>query len=311
MPRFPAGMPGCRRHGSPGKSAQNRASLDPFCSPRHAQQFSVLLVAIIEYCSTIVFAPNLDRNYDVQAEPIDYRKTAILLDIDGTLLDLAPTPHDVRVPSTLRKTLERLHECTGGAIALVSGRSLADIDLIFKPLKLTAVGGHGAEIRHDANGSAERNAGVPLDDELKQRLAYIARLDPEIIIEDKDYSLAIHYRLAPDKKRAIEDAVDRIIADLPPYSVEVLPGKGVREIKKVGFNKGTAIRELMAHPPFAGRRPVFVGDDTTDETAFAVMPEFGGLAISVGRMVPGVAKRFETPSDVRRWLERLAKSNGA
>jgi trehalose 6-phosphate phosphatase len=244
----------------------------------------------------------------VQAEPIDYRNTAILLDVDGTLLDLAPTPHDVRVPSTLRRSLERLHECTGGAIALVSGRSLDDIDLIFKPLKLVAVGAHGAEIRHTPNGSAHRNTATPLDGELKRRLAAVGRLDPEIIIEDKDFSLAIHYRLAPDKKRAIEDAIDAIIEDAPSNSLEKLPGKGVIEVKKIGFNKGTAIRELMAHPPFAGRRPVFVGDDTTDETAFAVMPEFDGLAISVGRMVPGVAKRFETPSDVRRWLERLAKS---
>jgi trehalose 6-phosphate phosphatase len=146
---------------------------------------------------------------------------------------------------------------------------------------------------------------------LKHQFAAIARLDPEIIIEDKDYSIAIHYRLAPDKKRAIEDAINRVIADLPPQWVEVLPGKAVVEIKKLGFNKGTAIRELMSHPPFAGRRPVFVGDDTTDETAFAVMPEFDGLAISVGRMVAGVAKRFETPNDVRRWLERIAKGNGS
>jgi trehalose 6-phosphate phosphatase len=247
----------------------------------------------------------------VQAEPIDIHKTAILLDIDGTLLDLAPTPHDVRVPSTLRRTLERLQQCTGGALALVSGRSLADIDLIFKPLKLSAVGGHGAEIRNSANGSTDRSGAMPLDDELKQRFTNIARLDPEIIIEDKDYSIAIHYRLAPDKKRAIEDAINAVIADLPPGWVEVLPGKAVVEIKKLGFNKGTAIRELMSHPPFAGRRPVFVGDDTTDETAFAVMPEFDGLAVSVGRMVAGVGKRFETPSDVRRWLERIAKSNGS
>jgi trehalose 6-phosphate phosphatase len=246
----------------------------------------------------------------VHSEPIDIRKTAILLDIDGTLLDLAPTPHDVRVPSTLRRTLERLQECTSGALALVSGRSLDDIDLIFKPLKLSAVGGHGAEIRLKANGTANRNVALPLDDELKQQLINIAHLDPAIIVEDKDYSLAIHYRLAPDKRRAIEDAIEEIRAELPD-SLEVLPGKSVIEVKKIGFNKGTAIRELMSHPPFAGRRPIFVGDDTTDEAAFAVMPEFDGLAVSVGRMVPGVAKRFETPGDVRRWLERIAKSTGA
>jgi trehalose 6-phosphate phosphatase len=236
-------------------------------------------------------------------------KIAILLDIDGTLLDIALTPHDVRVPSTLRKTLERLRDRTGGALALVSGRSLSDIDLIFSPLRLSAVGGHGAEIRLSPNGHAEGNRPVLLDKEIRRRFAGIAGKGDGIIVEDKGYSLALHYRLAPDKQRAIEDAVAAICAELPPASVEVLPGKSVLEIKKVGFNKGTAIRDLMSHPPFAGRRPIFVGDDKTDDTAFAVMPEFDGTAISVGRMVPGVTERFEAPTDVRRWLERLCKDD--
>jgi trehalose 6-phosphate phosphatase len=236
---------------------------------------------------------------------------AFLLDIDGTLLDLAPAPHEVRVPSSLRQTLERLLAHANGAVALVSGRSLADIDVIFHPLHLSAVGGHGAEIRPRANGSVARPSSHPLDDDLKRRLAKIAASGRGIIVEDKGYSMALHYRLAPEKKQAVYDAVSAIIADLPANSIEILPGKAVVEIKKSGFNKGTAIRELMSHPPFAGRRPVFVGDDTTDETAFQVMPEFDGIGISVGRMVPGVSRRFETPSDVRRWLERLAKANGS
>jgi trehalose 6-phosphate phosphatase len=242
----------------------------------------------------------------VKPETVDPRQVAIFLDIDGTLLDIAPTPHDVRVPPTLRKTLGKLQECTGGALALVSGRSLSDIDLIFSPLKLSAVGGHGAELRigplDQVNGSRSRF----LDRKTRSRLADVAKLAEGIIIEDKGYSVALHYRLAPDKKRAIEDDVAEIVGALPAGSFEVLPGKAVIEVKKSGFNKGTALRDLMAHPPFAGRRPIFVGDDVTDEHAFEVVPEFNGLAISVGRMVPGVADRFETPSDVRRWLERIA-----
>lgn len=231
----------------------------------------------------------------------------VLLDIDGTLLDLAPTPHEVRVPTTLRQTLDRLREMTGGALALVSGRALVDIDLIFSPLKLPAVGGHGAEMRLDGAGTAVGQRAAPLDERVKRQLIEFAAPRAGIIVEDKGYSLAIHYRLAPEKQRAIADAVDAVCADLPPDSVEILPGKAVIEIKPHGVTKGTAIRELMRHPPFAGRRPVFVGDDVTDEAAFLVMPEFEGLAMSVGRIVPGAAKRFETPSDVRRWLERLSK----
>jgi trehalose 6-phosphate phosphatase len=236
---------------------------------------------------------------------------AFLLDIDGTLLDLAPTPRDVRVPTSLRHTLERLQARSDGAVALVSGRSLADIDLIFHPLHLSAIGGHGAEIRYHANGHPDQRLGASLDDELKRRLAEIAASGRGIIVEDKGYSLALHYRLAPEKKQAVWDAVDAVIADLPPKSVEILPGKAVIEIKKSGFDKGTAIRELMRKAPFSGRRPVFVGDDTTDEAAFRVLPEFNGVGISVGRLVPGVSRRFETPTDVRRWLERIAKTNGS
>ncbi len=245
----------------------------------------------------------------MQLDSIDIHQVAILLDIDGTLLDIAPTPAEVRVPSTLRRTLATLQKCTGGALALVSGRSLRDIDRIFSPLHLSAVGGHGAEIRVLPERDTDRQRTVPLDKKLRRRFADIAESGDGIIVEDKGYSLALHYRLAPERKRAVEDAVAAICADLPAAFVEVLPGKAVLEIKKIGFDKGTAIQYLMSLPPFAGRRPIFVGDDTTDEAAFAVLPEFNGIAISVGRMVPGVTQRFETPTDVRRWLERIAKND--
>jgi trehalose 6-phosphate phosphatase len=246
----------------------------------------------------------------VQLDAIDIHQVAILLDIDGTLLDLAPTPDEVRVPPTLRRTLTTLHERSGGALALVSGRSLRDIDRIFSPLYVSAVGGHGAEIRLLPEGGAPHERIIPLDKKLRRRFADIAREGKGIIVEDKGYSLALHYRLVPERKRAVEDAVAAICAELPAAFVEVLPGKSVLEIKKVGFDKGTAIQYMMTQPPFAGRRPIFIGDDTTDESAFAVLPEFNGMAISVGRMVPGVAQRFEAPSDVRRWLERIAKEDG-
>ncbi|HET7679834.1 MAG TPA: trehalose-phosphatase [Xanthobacteraceae bacterium] len=243
----------------------------------------------------------------MKLDSIDPTQVAILLDVDGTLLDIALTPHDVRVPSTLRRTLEKLQERTDGALALVSGRSLSDIDLIFAPLKLSAVGGHGAEIRVSPNSKPNGTKSRFLDKKTRSRLIEVAEFDEGIIMEDKGFSVALHYRLAPGKKRAIEDAVAAICGELPQGAVEILPGKAVIEIKKSGFNKGTALRDLMAHPPFAGRKPIFVGDDVTDEAAFAVVPEFDGIAISVGRMVPGVAQRFEAPSDVRRWLEHIAK----
>jgi trehalose 6-phosphate phosphatase len=229
---------------------------------------------------------------------------AVLLDIDGTLLDLAPTPREVWVPPGLAKTLRRLHERTGGALAMVSGRSLNDIDLIFAPDQFPAVGGHGAEMR--IRGTDEAVSAAPsMDKELKRRLAAIAKLSPGILLEDKGYSLALHYRLAPHAEKAIYEAVSLIRADLPNAPIEVLPGKCVCEIKHAGFNKASGVRELMKQEPFKGRRPFFIGDDVTDESVFAIMPDMDGLAFSVGRRAKGVAGHFDAPSDVREFLAHL------
>lgn len=232
-------------------------------------------------------------------------RTAVLLDIDGTLLDIMPTPREVWVPPGLAKTLNRLYRRTGGALALVSGRSLNDIDLIFAPDQFPVVGGHGAEMRIDADGDAVAAHAPPLEKELKRRLAAIARLSPGILLEDKGYSLALHYRLAPHAERAIYEAVSLIRADLPDAPIEVLPGKQVCEIKHCGFTKASGVRELMTHPPFAGRKPFFIGDDVTDESVFAIMPDLGGIAFSVGRRARGVAGHFDAPGDVREFLAHL------
>jgi trehalose 6-phosphate phosphatase len=230
---------------------------------------------------------------------------AFLLDIDGTLLDLAPTPREVWVPPGLGETLSRLRERTSGALALVSGRSLNDIDLIFAPEVFPAVGGHGAEMRVSIDSEAVATHAPPMDKELKRRLAAIAKLSPGILLEDKGYSLALHYRLAPHAEKAIYEAVALIRSEMPEAPIEVLPGKCVCEIKQYGFDKATGVRELMTHQPFRDRCPVFIGDDVTDESVFAIMPNLGGLAFSVGRRVRGVAGHFDEPRDVRAWLKRL------
>src|SRR5450631_3898946 len=220
---------------------------------------------------------------------------ALLLDIDGTLLDLAPTPREVWVPPGLAITLNRLVERTSGALALVSGRSLNDIDLIFAPEQFPAVGGHGAEMRISADNESVATHAPPMDKELKRRLAAIARLSPGILHAEK----------------AIYEAVSLIRADLPNAPIEVMPGKCVCEIKHSGFNKATGVIELMTHQPFRGRRPIFIGDDVTDESVFAIMHDLGGLAFSVGRRATGVAGHFDEPRDVRAWLARLLDNESA
>jgi trehalose 6-phosphate phosphatase len=241
----------------------------------------------------------------------DLRQCAILLDIDGTILDLAPSPQQVWVPAELRQTLARLDQLTGGALALVSGRSLNDIDLIFSPLELPAIGGHGAELRATAAAEPIIRA-KPLDTALKRKLAALTELGPGILAEDKGYSLALHYRLAPDKGDAVRAAVGEICAGIAPGSLEILPGKLVVEIKAASVNKANAVCELMTRVPFAGRNPIFIGDDTTDEPVFGVLAQFGGLGFSVGRVVAEVNGHFEKPESVRAWLTRIAnQSEGA
>jgi trehalose 6-phosphate phosphatase len=235
----------------------------------------------------------------------DMRKCAILLDIDGTILDFAPSPRQVWVPSPLRQTLARLDELTGGALALVSGRSLRDIDLIFSPLQLPAIGGHGVELR-PAAGAEPRRCAPEMNAALRRKLAGIAELGPGILVEDKGYSLALHYRLAPEKGEAVRAAVERICADAPPGTVDILPGKMVVEIKPLGVNKAYAVSELMTCPPFVDRNPIFIGDDTTDEPVFGIIPRFGGLGFSVGRVVAEANGHFEKPESVRAWLARIA-----
>jgi len=241
----------------------------------------------------------------------ELRQCALLLDIDGTILDLAPAPQEVWVPAELRNTLSRLEDLTGGALALVSGRSLHDIDLIFSPLQLAAVGGHGAELRVTPSGEAVARA-RDLNPALKRKLATLTELGPGILVEDKGYSLALHYRLAPDQGEALRAAIENICATAPRESVEILPGKLVFEIKTAGINKAGAVRELMKYPPFKGRKPIFIGDDTTDEPVFPILSQFGGLGFSVGRVVADVNGHFEKPESVREWLSRIAnKGQGA
>ncbi len=239
----------------------------------------------------------------------DLRDRAILLDIDGSILDIAPSPREVQVPNDLRRTLVRLAEATGGALALVSGRPIDDIDLIFSPLRFAAIGVHGAEMRVRGSADVQPRA-RPLSAALKRKLATVAeQLEPGILIEDKTYSLALHYRLAPEKGPMILAAVSKICAGDAQEAVEILPGKLVVDVKPVGINKGNAVRGLMQHPPFAGRRPIFVGDDTTDLPVFGMISEFAGQAYSVGGINAVVDGHFETPAMVRAWLARIASES--
>lgn len=238
--------------------------------------------------------------------PHELHRYAILLDVDGTLLDIAPTPQEVHVPDSLCETLLRIRKRLDGALALVSGRPLSDLDHLFAPLRLATIGGHGAEMRLASEGEAVASRAAPLDRSFREHLKVVAARHSGIIVEDKEYSVALHYRLAPKEGLALVHEVKRACVDWGDPSIRLLSGKAVVEVKGRGFDKGTGVRELMNHAPFAGRIPIFVGDDITDEDAFRVVPEFKGLAISVGRKFPGVDGLFQSAAEVRQWLAHLS-----
>jgi trehalose 6-phosphate phosphatase len=239
----------------------------------------------------------------------DLDSVALLLDVDGTILDIATTPSGVVVPVPLRESLRELHRKTGGAVALVSGRRIGNLDQLFAPLRLPAIGGHGAEMRVSCNRQAQ-SSGDLIGAAVREEVAAMAAGDPRLLVEDKGSSLAIHYRLAPDRESALRTQVAAILDHHASERIEALPGKAVIEIKPRSFNKGSAVLELMKIPPFANRRPFFVGDDTTDEAVFAVLPLLGGRGYSVERVIAGMNGMFGSPREVRCWLGHLCARGG-
>lgn len=227
---------------------------------------------------------------------------AFFLDVDGTLLEYAARPQEVRVGGKLLALLGRLHTATGGAFALISGRSVADIDNLFAPLILPVAGQHGTE-RRAADGARHRHE-PPLDN-LGHAAADIIRLTAAhsgLVFENKGMALALHYRLAP-ALRALAEREMRAIAAALGDAFEMQTGKFVVEIKPSGKNKGSAIAEFMAEAPFAGRRPAFIGDDLTDEPGFEVINRLGGHSVKVGPGITRARWHLFDAAAVRHWLE--------
>jgi trehalose 6-phosphate phosphatase len=238
--------------------------------------------------------------------PTAKRDAALFLDIDGTLLEIAPRSDLVRVPPRLPRLLDEVAAGRGGALALISGRPLAELDRLFRPWRGAAAGTHGSE-RRRADGSRVDRADPDADAALnliRPRLAALARAGPGLVLEDKQHGLALHYRAAPDRAAeilAIAAALQREAG--PP--LRLICGKMVVEFQPHGADKGAAIAAFMAEAPFLGRGAVFVGDDATDEDGFAEIERRGGIAIRVGQAADTRAG-YSLPSvaSVLAWLER-------
>ena len=238
---------------------------------------------------------------------VETGRVALFLDVDGTLIDIAERPDAVVVPDGLVATLKRAETAAGGALALVSGRPLADLDRLFEPLRLAASGVHGAELRLDPKGEAAISEAVgPLPPALWTELAEMLADLPGTFAENKRYSYAVHYREAPWAERTLKARLERLLQTSPQPGIAMLGAHSAFELKHPQFDKGQAIRRFLECPPFKGRTPVFVGDDETDEAGFAVVAALGGYAYSVGEPRPCAAATFASPAAVRRWLTSFA-----
>ncbi len=231
----------------------------------------------------------------------------LFLDVDGTLLDLAPSPDAVAVPQGLLDALAAAERRLDGALALVSGRPIAELDRLFAPLRLRSSGIHGAQIRETADGASRWLTQARLPERAWRGLLRLLDGFPGTLAEDKGISFAVHYRNSTASEEELVVALRQLIAEFAELDLELVAGLRVFEIRLPGFDKGKAIRCFMEREPFAGRQPVFVADDRMDGAGFAAALAFGGRAFSVGAPLPGLSGWFAGPAAVRAWVEGIAR----
>jgi trehalose 6-phosphate phosphatase len=232
---------------------------------------------------------------------------ALFLDLDGTLLDIAARPVDVVVPEGLLASLAAAREELNGALAIVTGRSIADLDAIIRPLRLAAAGQHGAELRRSPGAAVLKFPSEPIDEDIRHAVTELAEAHCGVALEDKGQSLAIHYRANPAAGEPLRRRIAAILAAASHEKLVLTSGKMVLEIRDPRFTKAGAVDALMGDPVFAGRIPTFIGDDETDKDGMAAAERRGGLGLRVGQ-----DGAFARPADLRAWLadlpERLAGS---
>jgi trehalose 6-phosphate phosphatase len=234
---------------------------------------------------------------------------AVFLDLDGTLVEYAKEPGAVIVDAQLRELLGALALHTGGATALVSGRAIATLDSLLAPLRLPASGLHGFE-RRDAAGALSHHA-LPSPQTLTQArrlLAVVAAQDERLLLEDKGFALALHYRMIPGLESTVVSAAHEIAAQVG-NELELRRGLMVVEFAPRGTSKATAVSEFMSELPFHGRTPLFVGDDLSDEPAFEWVNAAGGLSVAVNMSRRTAARtQLGSVTEVRLWLRGLFAS---
>jgi trehalose 6-phosphate phosphatase len=227
-----------------------------------------------------------------------FRRSALMLDMDGTLIDLAATPDAVVVQPGLPETLASLRDQLAGALAIVSGRPVETVDQLFGTAPGAIAGEHGGAIRHRAGDPIERaDLPTPPPAWLRQAESLVSRY-PGALLERKARGFALHYRQAPQARDIFHDALRALLDTLPGF--ELHPAHMLWEVRPLGADKGRAVTALMQRPPFTNRLPIFIGDDVTDEDGMREARRLGGAGYRVDAV-------FKDPDGVRNWLRRSAE----
>ena len=241
--------------------------------------------------------------------PVRCAECALFLDVDGTLIDLAETPSAVKVDMALLELIGQLSRTSGGALALISGRSISDLEELLGLKRIPLAGQHGLE-RRDAAGRLWIHAAAPgAKCTIKEALAPVLARHSGLLLEDKGLTLALHYRQAPRLAAYVHRIMARLMREAGG-ELELQKGKRVLEIKPAGIDKGTAVAEYLLESPFRGRRPVFIGDDLNDEHGFAEVNRMGGISIKVGSGSSCASYRLPDVAAVRNWLNEGLKEPG-
>lgn len=245
----------------------------------------------------------LNKDTDLPAALSDWRRNALFLDFDGTLAPIVPRPEDAAASAETSRAVERIAELAGGAVAILSGRDLVDLDQLLAPLHLPAAGSHGA-VRRDASGTLH---GVEISDEelarATERLEQFAGAH-DLLVEHKTGAVTVHYRNRPEHAEPARKLVDEITTTTS--GLRAIHGNMVSEIATESANKGHALQAFMQEAPFAGRVPIMIGDDTTDEDAFSAAQALGGAGLKIGAGETVARHRLDTIDDFLAWLRSSA-----
>ena len=245
----------------------------------------------------------------MQTPALDFNQPiALFLDVDGTLLEFCNNPDDVCPGVELNLILKSLSSLLKGALALVTGRRVLEIDRIFHPLQLPIGGQHGLEHR-DAEGNFKLVKSLEFPENIRSQIQCFGEIYPECAIEDKSLTMAIHYRRAPKLEEKVLKFVNKLIEGEKHF--HAIRGNMVIEIKPLGVDKGQSIALFMENEPFVDKLPIFIGDDVTDEDGFRYINANNGISIKVGTRTSSLARyNLNNVNAVHDWLGNLCKEMG-